>query len=489
MTFNAGDAGKHSAFTANSNLMKTAGMLGSSLPEKLNRPAWYTDFPRWQETKNNGDAGPPLNAEVRYGSPDMAGDDLEEAAAAAAAAAARHGSINSDSNPFDYDMSNRAQLPRGIENIRPHLETADNVPLLVSLFTDCVPATTKEMLKIMQEYGEVVCVMGSSANYKNVEIFLQSHASLAIEPRYPQLCQTVPVSIPPKSGPSPVAASQLLNSVASSLSFKMDDNVSIFHLILESRHFTLSFINAIKFWFCCLLALSGLQLASLLLTTPLFLTTGQTLWLTLLVVPLLSLCLIVKKADPAVMNVSTGKSTIPVDWDAARYAAWCYGSRFAPSALILVVCHLFNILHAVGCAPAVGVDLVPLNNDTTVVSEAVNPSFNSTTCAPKPASDVRYGIEVTQLGNFAFAFAYLAVISLSFISRTHQVLLLIPFERVDFTPKLLFQLWQAFPTSTWVATTVSLSLLVCAYVAAAVGVSGAGGGFVPPTAVWVMWYV
>ena len=72
----------------------------------------------------------------------------------------------------------------------------------------------------VQEYGEVVCVMGSSANFSNIEVFLQANASMAIEPRYPQLCQSVPVSLPPKVGPSPVATSQLLNSVASSLSFK-----------------------------------------------------------------------------------------------------------------------------------------------------------------------------------------------------------------------------------------------------------------------------
>ncbi len=63
--------------------------------------------------------------------------------------------MTSDSDPVEYDMSNRAQLPRGIENIRPHLESMDNVPLLVSLFTDCTPESTAEMLKIMQEYGEV----------------------------------------------------------------------------------------------------------------------------------------------------------------------------------------------------------------------------------------------------------------------------------------------------------------------------------------------
>ena len=64
-------------------------------------------------------------------------------------------------------------MPKGIENIRPHLETMDNVPLLVSLFTDTTPDTTREMIGIMQEYGEVVCVMGSSANYHNVPVFLQ----------------------------------------------------------------------------------------------------------------------------------------------------------------------------------------------------------------------------------------------------------------------------------------------------------------------------
>ena len=41
-------------------------------------------------------------------------------------------------------------MPCGIENIRPHLEEMDNVPLLVSLFTDCTPSSTQEMVKILQ---------------------------------------------------------------------------------------------------------------------------------------------------------------------------------------------------------------------------------------------------------------------------------------------------------------------------------------------------
>jgi len=33
----------------------------------------------------------------------------------------------------------QARLPKGIRNIRPHIDNVDNVPLLVSLFTDCTP--------------------------------------------------------------------------------------------------------------------------------------------------------------------------------------------------------------------------------------------------------------------------------------------------------------------------------------------------------------
>jgi len=34
-------------------------------------------------------------------------------------------------------MRTQANLPRGVENIIPHIEAVDNVPLLVPLFTDC----------------------------------------------------------------------------------------------------------------------------------------------------------------------------------------------------------------------------------------------------------------------------------------------------------------------------------------------------------------
>jgi hypothetical protein len=96
-----------------------------------------------------------------------------------------------DDEGFDtlaFDMSNRAKLPKGIENIRPHLETVDNIPLQVSLFTDCTTSLTKEMIEIMQDYGEIVCVIGSSSSRHNTPVFLQANASIAIEPLTPKSC-------------------------------------------------------------------------------------------------------------------------------------------------------------------------------------------------------------------------------------------------------------------------------------------------------------
>lgn len=69
----------------------------------------------------------------------------------------------------DHDM--KARLPRGVENIRDHIENVDDVPLHVSLFAECRPKAIEEMVTIFQEYGEVVCCIGSSLNFFNVGSF------------------------------------------------------------------------------------------------------------------------------------------------------------------------------------------------------------------------------------------------------------------------------------------------------------------------------
>jgi len=47
----------------------------------------------------------------------------------------------------------------------------DDIPLHVSLFAECTPEATREMIKIFQEYGEVVCCIGSALNASNTHAF------------------------------------------------------------------------------------------------------------------------------------------------------------------------------------------------------------------------------------------------------------------------------------------------------------------------------
>jgi hypothetical protein len=89
---------------------------------------------------------------------------------------------SSDGNGNGYlelhDM--KAKLPRGVENIREHLKNVDDVPLHVSLFAECSPTSIKEMVKIFQENGEVVCCIGSSLNEMNVECFAMVGSLLCV---------------------------------------------------------------------------------------------------------------------------------------------------------------------------------------------------------------------------------------------------------------------------------------------------------------------
>lgn len=59
-------------------------------------------------------------------------------------------------------------MPHGIEAIRQHLLTVDNVPLLVSLFSDAVPETVEDMLGIFREYGETVLAIGGNLSLSKI---------------------------------------------------------------------------------------------------------------------------------------------------------------------------------------------------------------------------------------------------------------------------------------------------------------------------------
>eukprot|EP00090_Calanus_glacialis_P019255 TRINITY_DN29614_c0_g1_i1.p1 TRINITY_DN29614_c0_g1~~TRINITY_DN29614_c0_g1_i1.p1 ORF type:complete len:772 (+),score=223.53 TRINITY_DN29614_c0_g1_i1:108-2318(+) len=308
-------------FSADTN--KSKHYLSNSLPSKMNKDSRFLDFPMW------GDTGRPLLAgKESHGSQES------------------HMGSTSTSSMLQYDMSNRAQLPAGIENIRPHLEEMDNVPLLVSLFTDCTPPTTKQMVEILQENGEVVAMLGSAANFHNIRIFLSADASLAVEPLYPQVCQHVPVFTPPRKGIAPTDLARHFTAVASSVSFKREEDVSVYHAIIASRRHVLAIRHGLQFWMSSSLFLSLVVLMSLLLMLPSSLSPPQMLVISCLYLPLLATASFFSAHDGNIRNISTGKNS-PIMCSRATlcHTLWCYGLRFLPALVSTTTAHLLSVLH------------------------------------------------------------------------------------------------------------------------------------------------
>ncbi|KAI2508044.1 hypothetical protein MHU86_6336 [Fragilaria crotonensis] len=79
------------------------------------------------------------------------------------------------------DWSINAKLPHGIEDVRKHLKEVDNVPLLVSLFTDVTKENTMEMVETFQEYNDTVIAMGLSHLARNAGIFDTADLSVGVD--------------------------------------------------------------------------------------------------------------------------------------------------------------------------------------------------------------------------------------------------------------------------------------------------------------------
>ncbi|XP_026171149.1 transmembrane protein 94 isoform X5 [Mastacembelus armatus] len=217
--------------------------------------------------------------------------------------------------PSFLEDCNRAKLPRGIHQVRPHLKNIDNVPLLVPLFTDCTPDTMCEMMKIMQENREVTCCLGSSANFRNSRLFLQSDLSIALEPLYPSQCSWETFGYATgggfngnAEGLSPLRLSGQLNSLGCSVTFHQGESVSMVKLIEQARHTTYGIRKCFLFLLQCQLSLVIMQFLAYLAQLPPPMNTTDILWLSCFSCPLLSVSLLGKPPDSSVMTVATGKN-------------------------------------------------------------------------------------------------------------------------------------------------------------------------------------
>jgi len=419
--------------------------LNTSLPTTLDPDTRTVNFPKWGDVTSR----PLLTRQEEI---DLSTSCLSDGGGS--------GSV-STSSMLQYEMTNRAQLPCGIEKIRPHLEQMDNVPLLVSLFTDCTPGTTQEMVEIMQDYGEVVVMTGSSANFRNISVFLASDASVAIEPLYPQVCQHVPVYLPPPSGPSPVDLAQQLTSLSSSMSIKRDDEVGLMSLLIGCRHYAWSIQHTLQFWVSVSIFLSVVVMLSLAICLPSPVSPSQMLLLVTAYLPALSAANVMSARDSNMRSISTGKNCkVEMSRVMIRYVVWCYGLRFLPALAAITLANFLCVFHY---ADIVNSDV----KSDEVLFKGVVHSNNVTVTDVEEDSSNEVDVGEINNVNMTFLTIYITLTALTFVSRTAQ-------------------LWQLKVRRSW------QMMLVCALlVVGQLGYLAATGGFaslVVPISAWLVYF-
>ncbi|EPZ35375.1 Rho GDP-dissociation inhibitor domain-containing protein [Rozella allomycis CSF55] len=224
----------------------------------------------------------------------------------------------------------KARMPRGVENIRNHLKTVDDIPLHVSIFAECKLENTKDMIKLYQEFGEVVCCVGSALHMDNASLFAVSDVSVAMEPLFMR-----PANIKKKEINSNVLSSALI-SLPSAMFMPFESSPYVLtEVIREARCLMQNGIQIFALFIGSQLSVSISNLLCLLLTLPPCFTGYQIIWIQWFILPLLSLSLIFLPYDPNILK------TIPVKnknhlKDFFRFI-WYFCLRFIPSSILTAI--------------------------------------------------------------------------------------------------------------------------------------------------------
>ena len=224
---------------------------------------------------------------------------------------------------MDLDESDlRARLPHGIAGIREHIKMTDNVPLLVSLFSDATPESTSQMVSILQENHEVVCCVGSSIAVDNIPVLTQSNVCISVDPSSEQHMSSMN-NIYDANGQQEENDFQedysSLFSFPSAFQIKSNPQNEqltatfpiLFHLIKEGRRNIANLKQALLFLMCSNLCLLTIQVLSQMVFLPSTIFTGvQCLWMMFVILPLFSLALMGNPIEPKIMDTISSKNIL-----------------------------------------------------------------------------------------------------------------------------------------------------------------------------------
>lgn len=213
-----------------------------------------------------------------------------------------------------HEWDFKAQLPHGLPEIREHLVEKDNVPLLVSLYTDANPTSLGGMIRIMQENGETATVVTSSLDRSTPMLCSIANSSINVEPDEVPGGNAAPdISLKSSSAKSLIQQPGFnpylrLSNIAASLSasLSMPGSASV-HLLVYTMQYSQCCVANWRQALVFLLTMHCI-LACIVLLSSVFLDLApaighlDALWLTLVMFPLFTIALLSTPPDSLSMT-------------------------------------------------------------------------------------------------------------------------------------------------------------------------------------------
>ncbi|KAJ2719721.1 hypothetical protein GGI07_005045 [Coemansia sp. Benny D115] len=239
----------------------------------------------------------------------------------------------------DHDI--KARLPRGIENIRPHLAEVDDIPLQISLFAECTPNATREMVRIFQENGDLVCCIGSALADSNTLTFSAADLAVGVEP-VPQFngagdCTNDGSISTAGALSTQFALGAALNCLPCPLFLQHDTSLyTLMQVFSEARHLIASLGLGATLLIGMALAAAAVNLVSGLCLLPPALSGAMLLWVLWGVAPLLASSLLFAPRDAATMSTMPVKNHMHIA-EMPRFVVYGVVRMLPPVGLTLVV--------------------------------------------------------------------------------------------------------------------------------------------------------
>jgi len=207
-----------------------------------------------------------------------------------------HISLKDKENKEEPPVEGISKLPCGISAIRDHLAEVDDVPLLVSLFTDCDSRSMQEMIKIYQENGENVLCLSSSFTNNGLSIASQADMALSLDPPKLHPCiyaiETNDLTVYYAS-PLMMRLSKELATIPSAFAFSQGTQLQVlFWLLCRGRTYLRNLAQCMAFFVAGKLTLFWIVLTSNIVGTPPPLYGFHILWFLWIIIPVLSLSLL-----------------------------------------------------------------------------------------------------------------------------------------------------------------------------------------------------